>query len=282
MPDGIGYAPVNPHTAREWLFYLRGLGGLRLDEYRGWQSLAELMTAIEGHNVQNAAAQIPYGNVRTLACGFGRQAVDDFQTRQIQAEIRKGMEEGAVGLSTGLDYISQCFATTDELVDACSALAEFDGLYVTHGRYKTGLMRALREAVEIGRRAGVRVHISHLKGASAQQVEEVLDYVDTVAQNEVDISFDLYPYQPGSTMLSYLLPMEVWEDGPLAALARMRDPAIRTRFCEGLRAYRLDLDHLHIAWVASKENSRHQGRLVSEYFEQTGVSAEEALYDLLT
>ncbi len=281
MSDGISYAPVNAHTAREWLFYLRALDGLRIDEYQGWQSLAEFMTAIAGHNVQNAIAQIPYANVRTLACGFSRQAVDDFQMQQIRAEIRKGMQQGAVGLSTGLDYIAQCFSTTNELVDACSVLAEFDGLYATHVRYKTGRLRALREAVEIGRRAGVRVHISHLKGESAQQVEDVLTYIDTVARNEVDLSFDLYPYQSGSTMLSYLLPAEVWEDGPLAALARMRDPAIRARFCEGLRAYRLDLDQLHIAWVTSKENTRHQGKLVSKYVEQTGLPAEEALYDLL-
>ncbi|MCH7687573.1 MAG: amidohydrolase family protein, partial [Planctomycetes bacterium] len=169
MSDGISYAPVNSNTFRDWMFYMRGLDALRMDEYRGWNSIAEFMQCIHGNTVQNAIAQIPYANVRSLHCGFGRQPVDDFQIRSIKEEIRKAMQEGAVGLSTGLDYIVQCYATTDELVEACSVLSEFGGVYATHVRYKTGLMRALREAVEIGKRAGVKVHISHLKGQTAGQ-----------------------------------------------------------------------------------------------------------------
>jgi N-acyl-D-amino-acid deacylase len=281
MADGISYAPVNAQTAREWLFYLRALDGLRIDEYQGWSTVGEFMECLDGQSAQNAAAHVPYANVRSLACGFGRGAVDDFQMRSIRAAIIEGMEEGAVGLSTGLDYIVQCFSTTDELVEACSALVEFDGLYVTHMRYKKGLMAALEEAVEIGARAGVRVHISHLKGQSLAQVDEVLSYIDRVARNRVDFSFDVYPYQPGSTMLSYLLPYEVWEDGPLAALGKLRSAELRARFAKGLESYRLDLDHIRIAWVAGKENARHQGKLLSEYVELMGLPPEEALYNLL-
>ncbi len=281
MADGISYAPVNEHTWRQWLFYLRALDGLQLDEYRGWHILAEFMNEINGRNVQNAAFHVPYANVRSLACGFGRAAVDDFQMRQIKTEIRAGMEAGAVGMSTGIDYIVQCFSTTDELADACSAMADFDGLYVTHVRYKLGLLPALREAVEIARRAGVRLHVSHLKAPSGEQVEQVLDFVDNVARKDVDFSFDVYPYQPGSTMLSYLLPYEVWEDGPLAALARLNEPRVRTQFSRGLREHRLDLDHIHIAWVASKDNSHHQGKKLSEYVAEMNLPAEEALYNLL-
>lgn len=281
MADGISYAPVNEHTAQEWLFYLRALDGLRLDEYRGWQSLGEFVELIDGRNVQNAATHLPYANVRSLVCGFGRQHVDDFQMRSIQAEIRTGMSQGAVGLSTGLDYIVQCFSTTDELVEACRAVAEFDGLYVTHMRYKKGLLPALQEAVDIGRRAGVRVHISHLKPQSPRQADEVLAYIDDVARNEVDFSFDLYPYQPGSTMLSYLLPYEVWEDGPTAALGKLGDATVRARFRQGLKSYGLDLDHIRLAWVAGKENARHQGKCLKEYVDAVGHPPEEVLADLL-
>jgi N-acyl-D-amino-acid deacylase len=281
MLDGIGYAPVNEHTAREWIFYLRALDGLRMDEYRGWQSIAEFMQCIEGRNVQNAATHVPYANVRSLACGFGRCAVDDYQMRTIRAEIHKGMQQGAVGLSTGIDYIVQCYATTDELVEACSVVAEYDGLYATHVRYKSGMMRALREAVEIARRSGVRLHISHLKGENDRATEEILDYIDNKARHEVDLTFDIYPYQPGSTMLNYLLPYDVWEDGPLAALSRMHDPLIRARLRDGIKNLRLDLDKLTIAWVSSSENKRLQGRLLSEYVDESGQPAAEALVNLL-
>ena len=281
MADGISYAPVTPQTWREWIFYLRALDGLAFDEYTGWRTIAEFLDRIAGHNVQNVIAQVPYANVRSAACGWGRQAPDDFQMRAISRDIRSAMEEGAVGLSTGLDYVSQCFASTDELVAACRTVAEFNGLYVTHVRYKIGLMPALREAVEIARRSGVRLHISHLKGQTPQLIDEVLTYLDREASQQVDLTFDVYPYQSGSTMLSYLLPYEVWEQGPLAATECLRDVTIRQRFAAGLKQHRVDLDKIRIAWVASKENSRYQGRLLSDYIEKRGTSPADALCDLL-
>jgi len=281
MADGISYAPVRPHNATEWIFYLRSLNALRQDEYRGWESLADYLNCLDQANVQNAAVHIPYANVRVNACGWGRQKPDDYQMREILAAIRQGMDEGAVGLSTGMDYIAQCFAGTDELAEACTAMVPRGGLYVTHMRYKKGIMPALREAVEIGRRAGVAVHISHLKGHDANEAEEILGYIDKTARHEVDLSFDVYPYQPGSTMLNFLLPNEIWEDGPLTALPKLRDPAIRSRFAAGLAAYDLELDKIHIAWTLSKENARHQGKLLSDYVAETKLPAEEALCNLL-
>lgn len=280
MADGIGYAPVSPQTAREWLFYLRALNGLRLQDYSGWETFAEYLGAIDGQTAQNAAAHLPYANLRTLACGFGNGRVDDFQMREIQRQIQIGMEAGAVGVSTGLDYIVQCFATTDELVEAMTAMAPYDGLYVSHVRYKKGLLPALEEAAEIGRRAGVRVHISHLKAQNPGQLEAVFEFLDRT-RRDVDISFDVYPYQPGSTMLSYLMPYEAWNDGPLAAIGKLRDPAIRERFADGLSAYRLSLDRIRIAWVASKENSHYQNRTLQEFIDDSGLPPADALIDLL-
>ena len=234
-----------------------------------------------GRNVQNVAAHIPYANVRSMACGFGPRRADDYQMREIQAAIRHSMEQGAVGLSTGLDYIAQCYSDTDELVAACQAMQPYDGLYVSHIRYKIGLLPALREAVEIGRRARVRVHVSHLKGKDPAEVEEVLEFIDHEARNEVDFSFDVYPYQPGSTMLNFLLPNEVWDEGPLAAMARMRQPEVKRRFAAGLDAYKLDLDKITIAWMPGKENSAHHGKPLSHYVAQQGRPPEDVLYDLL-
>lgn len=281
MADGVGYAPVNEHTWRDWFFYLRALDGLRMDEYQGWNSIAEFMDCIQGNNVQNVMTHIPYANLRSIACGFGKQAVDDFQMRGIQTAIQRGMDEGAVGVSTGIDYIVQCYSTTDELAEAFSAMSQRRGLYVTHVRYKKGLLPGIKEAVQIARQANVPLHISHLKGQSPGQVDELLSYIDNVARKEVDFSFDAYPYQPGSTMLSYLLPYDVWEDGPLAALSKLRLDETRSRTRDGLQAFRLNLDRIRIAWVPSKENAHLQGKYLSEYIMDSGQPAEEALCNLL-
>ncbi|MFT5322363.1 MAG: N-acyl-D-amino-acid deacylase [Planctomycetaceae bacterium] len=278
--DGIGYGPVNEQTAREWLFYLRSLDGLRLQDWTGWETFDEFMEALDGSSAQNAASHLPYANIRSMACGFGRAAVDDFQMREIQRQIRIGMEAGAVGVSAGLDYIVQCFSTTDELVEALSAMAPYDGLYVPHVRYKKGLMPALEEAADICRRAGVRLHISHLKAQDPDQTEQVMEYLDRTSR-DVDVSFDVYPYQPGSTMINYLLPYEVWEDGPLATIGKLTDSGVRARFAVGLDAMRLPLDQISIAWLQSKENAHWQGKTLLEFVEASRLSASDALLDLM-
>ncbi|MGB0385123.1 MAG: N-acyl-D-amino-acid deacylase family protein [Ardenticatenaceae bacterium] len=282
MADGISYAPVNRQTALEWLYYMRTLNGLRFEDYEGWESIADYMALLEGRTAQNSIPHVPYANVRTLACGFGRLAPDDVQMKQIVAEIEKGMDAGAVGLSTGLDYIVQCHATTDELVEACRAMAPQQGLYVTHIRYKKGIVTALKEAVEIGKRAGVPVHISHLKGQAQGQArvdDDVLSYIDRVATQEVDFSFDVYPYMPTSTMLNSLFPYEIWADGPLRVFEKLRQPAIQSRVAAGLRA--IDLDHTHIAWLPSKQNSHHQGKSLGQYCAEVGLPPAEACTNLL-
>lgn len=280
MADGISYAPVNHHTAAEWMYYLRSLNGLHMTDYDGWQSLPDYLSKLDRRTAQNVAFHVPYANVRTLACGFDRRVVDDFEMRQIQTEIRRGMEAGAVGLSTGLDYISECFSTTAELTDACRPLRDYQGLYVTHIRYKRQLLPALREAVTICQQADVPLHVSHLKWQPPYVVEEVLGFLDWMS-NQVDFSFDVYPYQPGSTMLNYLLPYEVWEDGPLAVMGKLQQAETRARFAAGLATYRLDMEHIRIAWLPSRANAGHIGKTLAEYVEETGLTAADAIFNLL-
>jgi N-acyl-D-amino-acid deacylase len=279
MADGISYAPVQRGNIYEWIYYLRGLNALRYEEYKGWESLGEYMAQLDRKNVQNSITHIPYANVRVNACGFGRAQPDDFQMRAMRREVEQGIEQGAVGLSTGLDYIVQCWASTDELVEVSKPLAQVQGLYVTHMRYKMGTLQALQEAVEIGKRAGVPVHISHLKGTTPGDIEAILNYIDTVAVHEVDFSFDVYPYLPGSTMLNYLLPYDVWDTGPIGVVERLRRPDVRARFAKSLEHLRLDATH--IAWVAGKENSKHQGKMLSEYVDEVGLEPVDALLNLL-
>ena len=278
MADGISYAPVDRHTVHAWIHYLRSLNGLRLEEYEGWESLSDYMSVLDGRTVQNSIPHIPYANVRALACGFGRQAPDDVQMALILREIEKGMEAGAVGISTGLDYIAQCHASTDELVRACKVMAP-QGLYATHMRYKMGIMAALEEAVEIGRRAGIPVHISHLKAVDEPTAEAVLNYVDRVATQEVDFSFDVYPYLPGSTMLNFLMPYEIWDQGPLAALDQLRTRRFRDRLAAVLDVP--PLDNAVIAWTSSKGNHHLQGSTLGEYIARRGVPPADAIADLL-
>ena len=109
--------------------------------------------------------------------------------------------------------------------------------------------------------------------------EVILNYVDQVASQEVDFSFDVYPYVPGSTMLSIILPYEVWEDGPLAVLPKLNDPLIRTKIAANLP--RSGLENMDIAWVAGKDNSHHQGKRLADYADEIGLPIVDAICNLL-
>ena len=281
MSDGISYAPVNDDTWREWIYYLHSLDGLNMHQYGGWHSLQEYMNFAASRSHQNIITQVPYANVRSLACGWSRNRVDDVQMRAIQREIRVGMEQGATGVSTGLDYVLQCFSDTDELAEACSVLNDFNGIYVTHVRYKKGLIPAINEAIEICTRAGCRLHISHLKGHDPYPPEVVLGRLEEAANDGLDIAFDVYPYQCGSTMLNYLLPYTVWEDGPTAAMKHITAPSFEREFEQILDDYRLDLDKVIIAWTALNDFESSWGQTLNEYVESTGKSTGRALIDLL-
>lgn len=279
MLDGISYAPVNRHTVHAWVQYLRPLDGLQFADYSGWETIGQYMSLLHRRTAQNVATFIPYANVRTLALGFGERQPNDYQLVDIQNLVQQGMADGACGLSTGLDYVDECFAATDELTLAARPMRSQQGVYVTHVRYAIGTLEGVKEAVDIGRRAGVPVHISHLKGNSAAESEAIINYIDLVAINEVDFSFDVYPYMSSSTMLQYMLPLEFWRDGVLAAYGKLDDPALRERFQRKLD--REKLENITIAWVASRRNSRFQGATLAEFVASTGRRAADALCDLL-
>jgi N-acyl-D-amino-acid deacylase len=281
MSDGISYAPTSPEDAPRWIQYLRGLNGLQFEDYRGWTSLEDYFRLLDGRTAQNVVAQIPYANLRVIASGWACRRLDDVQTNMMRRLVETGMAAGAVGVSTGLDYVNQFYASTDELAEVLSAMGP-DGLYVTHIRYKKGLLPALKEAVEITRRAGVKLHVSHLKAESAELSAEVIDYLDRTAANEVDFSFDVYPYMPGSTMLHSLLPNDIWDDGPGGVTAKLTSPAVRRRFAILLETTsRNAVDRIRLAWVQSKANAVYQGQTLAQYIGATGKPPADALCDLL-
>lgn len=282
MSDGISYAPASPTLGREWVHYLRSLNGLQQVDRRDRWTLAEYFEQFEGRTAQNVVAQIPYANLRVLAAGWQARTLDDRQIRAMRAMVEQGMAAGAVGVSTGLDYVSQFHASTDEIAEVVAAAAPYRGLYVTHIRYKRRLLAAMAEAVEIAQRAGVPLHVSHLKADTPVEIESLLRYIDEVAVKKVDFSFDVYPYLPGSTMLNSLLPYEAWDDGPLGVAAMLGKPAIRERFAHDLATvYKPQLERIRIAWVPSKANAVHQGKSLAEYIATVDKPAADAICDLL-
>jgi N-acyl-D-amino-acid deacylase len=139
------------------------------------------------------------------------------------------MAQGALGVSTGLDYVPSMYASTEELVAFGRVVSQYGGVYVSHIRYAAGAVSALKEAIEVGRRAGVPVHVSHLYGDSHAESNELLALVDSALLRGIDITFDTYPYAYPSTILATALPGWAFEGDLDAIRNRLLDKEVRAR-----------------------------------------------------
>jgi dihydroorotase/N-acyl-D-amino-acid deacylase len=143
------------------------------------------------------------------------------------------LAQGAVGISSGLVYAPGLYSRTDEIVTIARALRGTGRPYVTHMRGETDMVAdSVREAIRIGREAGVPVHISHHKASGREnwgRTAETLALIDAARAEGLDVTLDVYPYTAGSTLLHSILPPWALADGIDAMVARLGDPAMRAR-----------------------------------------------------
>jgi N-acyl-D-amino-acid deacylase len=238
--DGVSVAPIRASDQPQVARSLAGLDG-RLDRAWDWESVAEYLTAIERARPSlDCAYLVPHGAVRLSAMGMeDRQARPD-EIRAMQELIRRSMREGAFGLSTGLIYPPCCFADTAELIELGRAVAEFDGVFVAHIRSESDYVEdAVAEMIEVGRRSGARIHVSHFKVAGREnwaRLDGVLEMIHRAQSEGLRLTADQYPYVAGSTMLGATLPPWAHAGGVEETLNRLASAPER----EKMRAAMLD------------------------------------------
>src|SRR5581483_3280163 len=194
--------------------------------------------------------------------------------------VREAMEQGAVGLSTGMDYIPSRYAEVDELVALCREMAPFGGIYVTHmWRYDAeGVAESMDKVFRIGREADVGVHISHFNS----RAELVLPRLDDAAHHGIDATFDLYCYLAGSSILGMVaLPPWVQEGGIEPTLARLRDPDVRVKLHSWFKAPRVPLENVRISFVSSPSFRHLEGKTLEQTAASMNKDLGEAVCDLL-
>lgn len=266
--DGVAMAPASPATLDFMCRYTAGFSGghdwlHRKEDRPHWSSLGEYLSCFDRRSAVNVACLIPNGNLRLEALGLDTRPPTADELRHMGRMVREGMEQGAVGLSSGLDYIPSRYADTEELIALCRAMADCGGVYVTHMRAydPAGVLAAMDEVFRIGREAEVAVHISHFNS----RADLVIPKLDAARQQGVDATFDLYCYLAGSSILAMVaLPPWVQEGGIDATLARLRDPATRERLRSWFAAPRVPLDKVRLSYVAAKEYRQHEGQTLPE------------------
>jgi N-acyl-D-amino-acid deacylase len=199
-----------------------------------WRSFGEYLERLAEAGVAvNVVPLVGHGAVRSAVMAYAQRPPSAAELERMRGLVADAMAAGAFGLSTGLVYAPGCYADTDELVELAKVVARLDGFYASHIRGESDtVLEAAREAIAVGERAGVAVHISHLKTAGRANWEKtpaLLDMLDQAQARGLDVSGDMYPYTAGATSLGALLPPWVHEGGLAKLLPRLRDGSVRER-----------------------------------------------------
>ena len=168
------------------------------------------MNAFHKKTAVNIAYLVGNSVLRINTVGWNNKLAKKNDIENMQSILRESMEEGAFGLSTGLEYPPGNFADTSELIELSKQAYKLGGIYHTHVRYELGdkFLDPFREAIEIGNKSNVPVHITHLYQSSYSKggAHKILNLVESSRESGMDITFDSYPYIYGSTRLIIMLP----------------------------------------------------------------------------
>jgi N-acyl-D-amino-acid deacylase len=222
--DGISVAPVREEDVAQVRRQLAGLLG-DPDVARDWRTVADYLGLLDRGAGLNCAYLVPHGAVRAGAMGLENRKPDDKELRRMVRLVGQAMDEGAIGLSTGLIYPPCCYADTDELVWLNEEVARRGGVFVVHMRSESDrILEALDEMISVARRSGVHLHISHFKIAGKSNwglCETMLKKVADAQASGLRVTADQYPYGAGSTMFGAILPPWAHDGGVEKTLERL-------------------------------------------------------------
>jgi len=204
------------------------------------RTIAEYFAAIERSGVSvNVATYVGEGNIWQCVMGNSFERPDSAALQRMKELVAEAMDDGAFGLSTALMMPPSSLATTEDLIELCKVVREHGGIYSTHIRDEgLGVFDSVKEAIQIGERAGVPVDILHLKIADEKywgRMKEVVALIDGARGRGVNVQANVYPYTRGNNDLVSIIPPWAHEGGRSNLLARLKDSAQRPRLKRDIR-----------------------------------------------
>lgn len=199
-----------------------------------WRSFREYFARLEKQGIAiNLASYVGATQVRRMVLGDGNRAPSRSELEQMRALVREAMKEGAVGVSTSLQYAPAPYASTEELIALAAESAKLGGIYATHMRSEGDAIKAaLDEAIRIGREARIPVEIWHLKAAGKGnwgRMPEIVAYIEKARNEGVDVTADTYAYTAWFNSFSAFIPPWAHDGGDARMIERLKDPATRAR-----------------------------------------------------
>jgi N-acyl-D-amino-acid deacylase len=289
--EGSSIAPVNQRMVEE---------GKEVYDHYGvkptWTTLREYWRAFEqARPTINLGTFVGEGGVRNLVIGESERAATPAEMAEMEKAVAAAMEDGALGLSTSLQYVPDRFASTEEIIALAKVAARYGGSYITHQRSESYRIDAsLDEVFRIAREARIPAQVYHLKVACQElwgQMPRILGRLEAARAEGLDVSADQYPWTAGENGLDANLPVWVRDGGPDKMAERLRDPAVRARVRAELKKKDPSWENqflcagggkgILIATVVNPALKKYEGKTIAEIAKAEGKEEADVIMDLV-
>jgi N-acyl-D-amino-acid deacylase len=266
-----------------------------LDVKVDWSSVDEYLLRL--YNIRtsvNVATLVGAETLRLCVLGTKDVKADPESLRKMNGLLAESMLQGAFGLSSGLIYAPGCYASTEELISLASTSASFGGFYTSHIRGEGGtLVRAVQEAIRIGREARSAVEISHHKACGKPNwgmVKETLKIIESARAEGIDVGFDVYPYTASNTSLDSILPPWARDGGKEGILNRLKNPGERKRIAESFLTLSDEFENtvmedgwenIVVVGLSQGSNKRFENKSVADIAKELDKDPSETAFDLM-
>lgn len=289
--EGESVAPVNAAIAKEAAPKF-GHYGITQD----WTDFTGYFARLEKQGVGiNIGTYVGATTVREMVVGYADRAASPDELTRMQAIVATAMRQGALGVSSALEYAPAPYASTEELIALASTAAQFGGIYATHMRSEQeSIMASIDETIRIGREAHIPVEIWHLKAGGVGNfglMPEIVARIDRARAAGVDIAADTYAYPAWYNNLSAFNPPWAHDGGDAKLIERLQDPAVRARLKTELATATTDWDNewqsvtgpeaILITTVLNPKLVDLQGRSLAEIAKARGTDPKDTLFDIL-
>jgi N-acyl-D-amino-acid deacylase len=286
---GISAGPLNKETVHDLL-------ALVAPDFKGdpselWTTFGGYLDFLQMAGVAiNVVPLVGHNNIRIAVMGIDERKPSKNELEEMKRLTEQSMSEGAFGLSAGLIYIPGLFTETEELIELCKVVSKYKGIFTIHvrGEGDTG-EKAIQEAIEIARKAGVPLEISHLKSEKSRnwrKVHEKLDLIENARKEGIDVTADFYPYTFALTFLHSLFPTWLFREGLESISEKLGDATVREQLKE---FFRVAGDVIGISeqedWrtviLSNPSNPDYKGKSILEIAEEQQKEVIDTVCDLV-
>lgn len=285
LGEGDSWGPWNEEMKREMK---ASQGDIKYDIK--WTTLGEYLEYLEKKGVAtNIASFVGTATLRIHTVGYDNRPPTDEEMDSMKLLVRQAMEEGAIGVSSALEYIPASFASTEELTELCQVAKEYDGMYISHIRNEDEtFLEAIDDFLLIPASTGIRSEIYHLKQVGRtnwHKLDRAIAKIDSARATGLSITADMYNYPASSTGLGILMPEWVQEGGFEKWVARLKDPAVRkvvgAEIIKTIMRKQGTPEKVLLIGFQTDSLKYLQGKTLAEIAAMRGKSAEETVMDLV-